>query len=140
MKHLKNGFAAVIAILAVGLTLAVQAGTFESKSKFAADDCFRASAAITTKALCTQTATAVPTNCTQAQAREGQHLFGLNQVDPIPNENIGDACVGGTVFCCLTLEPDPAPCASPNPVQPSFLLAGTSTADQYRVLEVFCQP
>lgn len=109
MKSLKISFAAIIAIIALGVTFAAQADFFEAKAA-RAQDCYISSIAdpLAVRTLCgTSEADIVPgVACNLAVI--GDHVWDLSStlVDPT------DECPGGTKFCCLQIETDPAPCAT----------------------------
>lgn len=111
MKALKNLFAAVIAIAAIGLTVASHAGILTAK-KAAAVDCY-------TQALKDGTPSSVTVDlirggsvsCLVAQAQPGKSaIFTGTQID-------SQTCIGSNFFCCAKKDP-----ANPN-----------------LVLQVFCQ-
>lgn len=131
MKHVKIGFLAIIAILAMSFTISEQTGLFESKKPTAVTDCFKPN--VTVRDLCNNANVALTstTGCTTAQSKAGQHIFALGP--GIPASQINVQCPGNTTFCCLTVEEDTDPCNG----QTQFDIgAGTKF---YQVKTVFCK-
>ena len=131
MKSLKFSFAAIIAILAIGVTFAAQAGLFEAKKALPAD-CYQPTSLtnfIDVRTVCaTDEANIVPgVNCSVAVV--GDHIWTLStsQIDP---ELL---CPGGTKFCCLRVEEDLNPCQN----QPEFGPAGQEIP--LKVAAVYCK-
>lgn len=138
MKGLKFSFAAVVAILAIGVTVAAQAGVFAGKVRISETECFvpvSSAAPITVKTTnCLTTSNIIPTSVCN-ELLEGQYIFALN-----PNSIVQDPeadCDGTAQFCCLTiarLTPQETPCSG----QPTFTFdEGTF---RYKVLQILCKP
>lgn len=144
MKSLKIGFASIIAILAVSLTIAAQAGAFESKKRAVLPNCYIPTATLQYKTLCTATTPssfAAGDNCAAAQtaAPAGTHIFGgLDEAFLIDPEEFGTLCPGDGKVCCVFVTEDLSPCAAPNAVQPQFPL-NSAPADEYAISSIRCR-
>lgn len=97
MKNLKLGFAAVIAILAIGATLASFAGAFKAKEVKAAGDCYTNFTSIVNPSNCVAI-TPIPTDCSIAKSVLPGKAF-------LRGAQISTECTEvGDVFCCATVK------------------------------------
>lgn len=116
MKRLKIGFASIIAVLAVTLTIAAQAGAFETK-KVVLPNCY------------IPTSLAYGTDCASAGSISVGDLCSATNVVNAPNKlvfgalsdapadkitpaQIETACAGDRVVCCVFIEEIETNCAS----------------------------
>lgn len=145
MKHLKLGFASVIAILAISATIAAQAGAFEAKRTQIANCFIPTSPSFDYKATCGSALisfTTSQTSCSDAAVTgaTGGHIFaGLDNSSKIADDAVIQQCPGlENVVCCVFVEADPSPCSLDVPAQPAVALNGL-TADEYRIVSIKCK-
>lgn len=132
MKSIKFGFATVIALLAIGLTIAAQAGVFSKKVVAAQDFCYQSDVLVRdvcTNATVTLVQGELGWDCEDLAPYLNAHIFSpnltidqtdkLNRITEAPS-----VCPGGEKFCCFEVIVDTAPCVPQS--QPTIVLDGTS--------------
>ena len=136
MKRLKIGFASIIAILAISVTIAAQAGAFESK-RVVIPNCFLPSS-ITFDSDCSLPREGVltpSTSCEDAQFADEKYVFGgLADAGKLNSEEVIDICNGPEFVCCVLVEPDFL-CND----QQNVSLNGDPVT-RYKIKEVKCRP
>ncbi|MGE7774701.1 hypothetical protein ACQKLP_08260 [Chitinophaga sp. NPDC101104] len=140
MKSLKISFIAIVGVLAIGATIAAQAGVFTAKKALAETSCFRTAASsqiqIKTADCVTTRNLVLSTPCSQVAVN--QPIFALNTSLFTNNPQLD--CDGGNFFCCLEI-------AKVNPANPTQQLCsgqpvidfGAATDYTYKVAQVFCK-
>lgn len=124
MKLLKNGFAVVIAILTIGLTIAAQAGAFKSETK-----------AASLQTTCDPDVRPVgPTENLYTRNASGQCVLytGTKQC-PLPSALFAQG-LGYTEFECLPADPNVFCCASLSST-PSCVLSGIT---RFQIASIIC--
>lgn len=133
MKKLRISFAAIIAIVAIGLTVAAQAGAFENKAVRVITDCFRPHADLEVKlpSACNAADVEIPvgTQCNTIQAGSAIVSVGTPFYTPAQAQSL---CLGGQYFCCFTVV-ESANCPA---VAAIDLGEG---AKKYAVNQIFCR-
>lgn len=131
MKALKGSLVALVAILAVGLTVAMQAGAFESKAPLRVADCFPT--ATIANASCVQVAVNDGLACSPVPSILNRPIFSLSTapIDPVTD------CPTGAKLCCIKIVTGTQLCN-----QPQIDLDGTGPlpAQYYRVSSIECKP
>ena len=141
MKKLKFGFATLVAILAIGLTIAAQAGVFENK-KLVADEnsCFdvRTGSGLTISIkpqdVCATTVVLSQSlDCTEIYDDNSSAIFTQLTASSPEVSSIEIDCPGTQKICCVEIQPYTSACAN----QP-LLNFGTGTTLGYEVKEIHC--
>ncbi len=132
MKGLKFSFAAIIAILAVGVTVAAQAGAFEAKS--VAVDCYTPNFSTRPLANCTAVTKNIVATSACSQVLPQDHIFAISGslVDP-------SICVGTSEICCVKLVVDPNPCPAQTQVDPPGALPLGFYKVSPNAADIFCE-
>ena len=129
MKALKGSLVALVAILAVGLTVAMQAGAFESKA-VRVNECYFGVTTLDPLNNCAQK-TAI--ECDDIVTNEP--IFSLSTTVLTDQGQIDEECPGGSTFCCVKIVQGARLCT-----QPQIDPAGAPALGYYRVASIFCQP
>ncbi|MRG49030.1 hypothetical protein GFS24_28230 [Chitinophaga sp. SYP-B3965] len=143
MNRLKFGFASIIAILAVTITIAAQAGAFETKKLPPLPDCYLPSISYDSNADCVADRSVdLPDACSSTDALQapGKKIFsGLstNPTNVIDQDEFASECNGAQNFvCCVfVIEDTSTPCAG----QQLIDLEGLGTAKRWIVSSVACK-
>jgi len=140
MKRTQIGFAAVVAVLAMSFTISEHNRVFKGKALKATTDCFLpgGSTALKIKSSCTASAVSIATTDACTITANGDKVWSLDKGNAHHSSEISTWCPGGGTFCCFQVAVDNSPCASPNPVQPTFDIGAGAKA--YKVSAVFCHP
>lgn len=120
MKTLKGSFLALVAILAVGLTIAMQAGAFESKVA-RVNECYTSITTLDPTANCQQVSTNI---CESVVAT--RPIFSLGALFVGDPEQL---CPGGDFLCCVKIVAAARQC----PTQPQIDPAGAPALGFYQV-------
>lgn len=128
MKKWKFTFASIIVIVAVGCTIAVQAGLIYAKPLRVAD-CFRPPYELQRGCFGSSFTVEIGSLCNAVQV--GDHVFELSTtlIDPAVS------CFGGAYICCIRIVADNAPCFD----QPTIDPFGPFPTGRYKVSQVFCK-
>lgn len=148
MKKLRIGFSALVALVAIGLTIAAQAGVFENKIALtvaAESDCFDVQTAsgqsIEVKDQDDCSASKITLNETIEcvdNTLDGYKIFtDLSTLNPVALPEL--ECGGEDQVCCIEVARDQtARCTTPE-LQPQFNIGG-GQAFTYVVANVRCKP
>lgn len=136
MKRFKLSFAALIAVVAIGLTITANAGMFKNTVVAPEDFCYTPASNVAGKTACDVATVQLPTlTCPQGQAYVNKPLYGISPANRITKAQANLECPGGSTFCCAEIEPIPsALCAG----QPQFNIDATGLKF-YRITVVRCQ-
>ena len=138
MKRFKLSFAALIAVVAVGLTITANAGMFKNTVLAPEDFCYVTN--VQSKLVCTSALVnlASTENCAQADQYETKPLFTISTASRFPTTDIPVNCIGASIFCCAELQRVATPdCTTGTPVQPQLTIDGVTS--YYRVKTVHCK-
>lgn len=128
MKALKGSLVALVAILAVGLTVAMQAGAFEPTR---VNECYFSAVLLDPAVDCEDViVNDQVTSCTTPIA--SLPIFSLSGTFTTSPETV---CSTGSKFCCLKIVTNTRLCD-----QPQINPEGDPIAGYYRVGQVFCKP
>ena len=123
MKRLRIGFATLVAIIAVGLTVAAQAGVFESKKTLVGteSDCFDIRTASPGAPIDILNGQCEIIQLDETDGCPGTALDGFGIfTDLTSHAVVTDAdidCPGSAQACCVEVEEDPQPCLDLDPPQ-----------------------
>ncbi|WP_341843583.1 hypothetical protein [Chitinophaga caseinilytica] len=131
MKNLKFSFAAIIAVVALGFTIAAQAGAFETKAVRVAD-CFRPTVELKNGCPAGEPAQVlIGAACSSVQLND--HIYDLSTtlIDPTPA-----VCNSGQFICCFRIVAETSTACSD---QPTIDPEGSLPSAKYKVSQVFCK-
>lgn len=130
MKCFKLSFIAIIAIVAIGLTISSSADLFNRTILAPEDYCYTS---ISSRLTCTSpTVQLSGLTCIEAMAYVDKPVFGISISGRIPLSEL--LCTGSAIFCCAEIQRISAPIC---PFQPQFNIDGIM--GYYKISAIRCK-